>query len=177
VLIEGSDGRWSRAGELFETGPLATDVHLVPLPPAGPGPQRVRLRLARGNWRLDWVGLAALGPRLEPERLVARSIVGVTDDRRKVTVRPGETIVALPGDAYTFDFELPEQPERYELFLSSRGYYLEWIRKEWLADESRARAALMMAAPTAAMRLLAPEFKRHEADMERSFWQSRYAHP
>ena len=35
VFVEDKDGRWSRAGSVFETGPIATDVHLVLLPPAG----------------------------------------------------------------------------------------------------------------------------------------------
>ena len=58
-----------------------------------------------------------------------------------------------------------------------RGYYLEWIRKEWLAEESKARAALMLYAPSLALRVLAPDFKRHESEMDRVFWGSRYAHP
>ncbi len=45
-------------------------------------------------------------------------------------------IVTLPGDAYQLAYRLPEHPERYELFLESRGYYLEWMRREWMADES-----------------------------------------
>lgn len=177
IAVQGTDGRWEPAGEVFETGPIATDVHLVRLPAGAAGPLHVRLRLTRGNWRLDWVGLADLGPRLEPTVLPAKTISGVTDDKRHVTARAGETIVTLPGDAYNFEFELPEHPEKYELFLSSRGYYLEWIRERWLAEESPARAALMMYAPSVALRLMAPAYKQQEAGMERLFWESRYAHP
>ena len=94
-----------------------------------------------------------------------------------MTVRPGDRIVTLPGDAYTFTYELPENPERYELFLSSRGYYLEWMRESWLREESAARAALLLTAPGLALRLMAPAYKRQEAGMDRLFWESRYAHP
>jgi hypothetical protein len=177
VLLPDGAGGWRKVGEAFETGPLAVDTHLVRLPPLPTGPTRIKLRLTKGNWRLDWVALADLGPRLEPARLEPRAIAGKTDDGRAVTPRPGETIVTMPGDAYTFDFELPEHPERYELFLSSRGYYLEWIRREWLAEESATRATLLFAAPSVALRLLAPAYKRQEAGMERLFWGSRYAHP
>ena len=54
-----------------------------------------------------------------------------------MTVPPGDRIVALPGDAYTFTYELPENPQHYELFLSSRGYYLEWMRESWLREEAQ----------------------------------------
>ena len=177
VLLPDGAGGWRKVGEAFETGPLAVDTHLVRLPPLPPGPTRVRLRMTKGNWRLDWVALAELGPRLEATRVPARAIAGKTDDGRIVTPAPGAPIVTMPGDAYTFDFELPEHPERYELFLSSRGYYLEWMRREWLAEENPARAALLLTAPALALRLLAPAYKRQEPTMERMFWESRYAHP
>jgi hypothetical protein len=179
VLVEGPGGRWTHAGSVYETGPIATDVHLVRLPAAGApgGPLRVRLVVTRGNWRLDWIALATLGARVEPTRLSPRAITGLTDGKRPVTARPGQRIVTLPGDAYTFTYELPENPERYELFLASRGYYLEWMREAWLREESPARAALLMAAPGLALRLLAPAYKQQEAGMDRLFWESRYAHP
>jgi len=174
------NGEWQRVGEIFETGPIATDVHLVLLPsslPSSGGPVQIRLKMARGNWRIDWVALANLGARTEPSYLRAQTILGETDAGRKVAVLPGQTIVTLPGDRYDLTFELPEHPDQYELFLSSRGYYLEWIRQQWLEDESRARAAMMLYTPSLALRVLAPEFKRQEAGMERLFWGSRYARP
>ena len=177
VLVPDAGGRWQKVGEAFETGPLAVDTHLVRLPPLPPGRPRVRLRLTRGDWRVDWVGLAELGPRLSPTRIGAQAISGKTDDGRVVSPVPGQVLVTLPGDAYTFDFVLPEHPETYELFLSSRGYYLEWIRQQWLAEESRLRAAMMMYTPSVALRVLASDYKRHEADMEKLFWGSRYARP
>lgn len=177
VLVPADAGGWRKVGEAFETGPLAVDTHLVRLPPLAAGTTRVRLRFTKGNWRIDWVALAELGPALAATRLAPRSIAGRTRDGHAAAPRAGETIVTMPGDAYDFAFELPEQPERYELFLSSRGYYLEWMRKEWLAEESRLRAALLLTAPSISLRLLAPAYKRQEATMERMFWESRFAHP
>jgi hypothetical protein len=177
VLLPDGAGRWRKAGEAFETGPLAVDAHLVRLPPLPPGPMRVKLRFTKGNWRLDWVALAELGSKVEATHLAPRSITGRTGDGRFVAPHPLETITTMPGDAYDFTFELPERPERYELFLSSRGYYLEWMRREWLAEESEAQAALLFTAPSIALRQLAPAYKRQEANMERLFWGSRYAFP
>jgi hypothetical protein len=51
------------------------------------------------------------------------------------------------------------------------------MRDEWLVDEDPARAAMMLADPKRALRVLAPEFKKREAEMDRLFWNSRYARP
>lgn len=84
------------------------------------------------------------------------------------------TLVTLPGDAYDVAYLLPPQPERYELFLESRGYYLEWMRQEWLAEENPWLALRMLADPAGMLRVLAPAYKRGEAGMEEIFWGSRY---
>ena len=88
---------------------------------------------------------------------------------------PPEAVWELIGDPTTFPDWWPIYREAR--FLESRGYYIEWMRDEWLAEEDPVRAALMTADPEGALRLLAPEFKKTEGDMEDVFWRSRYAHP
>jgi len=83
-------------------------------------------------------------------------------------------MLTLPGDEVIFTYRLPEGPERYELFLESRGYYLEWMRKEWLAEESMLRAAALFLDPEDTLRRLAPQFKAEEARLDDLFWKSRY---
>ena len=100
---------------------------------------------------------------------------GIDDPRAKQLLAGTDAVLtAFPGDVYTLVYHLPEDFERYELFLESRGYYLEWIREEWLADENPALVAMMLFNPGSALRLLAPEFKKVEATMEELFWNSRY---
>ncbi|HKA90679.1 MAG TPA: hypothetical protein VKE22_23620 [Haliangiales bacterium] len=170
------NGEWARAGEARETGPLAVDTHLVRLPALPSNePIEVRLRLTKGLWRIGDVTLATLDGAVEPIRAVPR-IVPVRLGRRFGGERAPQTafpLTTLPGDAYDLEFRLPDGD--YELFLESRGYYLEWLREEWLAEESPAKAALLFLAPRLALRMLAPAFKAHEAEMEAAFWRSRYA--
>jgi hypothetical protein len=73
-------------------------------------------------------------------------------------------------------YRLPEGSESFELFLEARGYYLEWMREEWLAEENPARAAQLWLDPSGALRDLAPAFKREEPRIETLFWNSRYVH-
>ncbi|HET6149785.1 MAG TPA: hypothetical protein VFH68_19760 [Polyangia bacterium] len=166
-------GAWQRAGEVFETGPIATDVHLLPLPALPPGTARIKLRLGQGHWRLDWVALVRLGARVQPLRLAPSELRTIHSGDRPAAVN-GQTVVSLPGDAYEYHYQLPAEPERYELFLESRGYYLEWMRQEWEKEESQWRAALMLYQPGLALRWLAPAFKKVEPEIERLFWESRY---
>ncbi len=180
VLVPDSTGSWNEAARVDEMGPIATDVHLVLLPPLPAGATRVRLRLARGAWRLDNVALVRLGRRVQPFDLapaaVHRDGIPDADALARLTDRT-RTLTTSPGDTYVLTYVLPADFERQELFLASRGYYLEWMRKEWVAQEDPVRAVAFFADPHAALRAMAPEFKRGEASLETQFWGSRYVRP
>jgi hypothetical protein len=169
ITAETVGGEWTSAGEVREMGPLAADVVVVPLPSNATG--RVRLRLARGHWRLDYLASVRLGPRVAPTVLEPVSV----RDAAGRSMQKG-ALTTLPGDTYTYAFHVPEG-SAHELFLDSRGYYLEWMRQEWLADENPRRAVQLLLDPGQLLRDLAPEFKRQEAHMEALFWGSRYARP
>ena len=53
----------------------------------------------------------------------------------------------MPGDELQLDYRLPEHPERLELFLEARGYYLEWMRREWMAETNPRAAARLLLDP------------------------------
>ena len=169
---------WTKAGRSKETGPIATDVRAVPLPGVASGPIRVRLEMNRAHWRLDYVALASLGARVEPIRLepneVRRGELPDEEARAKL-LDSTRTLITLPGDAYTLRYRLPEGLDDPELFLESRGYYLEWIRRDWLVREDPARARWMFSHPRQALREFAPAYKRVEAEFETAFWNSRFA--
>lgn len=171
------DGVWETVGEAYETGPLATDVHLVMLPPGASG-ERVRLLLPRGGWRIDSVALATITGKATPVRLAPATIRGtISKDynggRTAATTFP---IVTMPGDRYEFGYTLPPGAE-YELFLDSRGYYLEWMREEWMKEEDPISALRMFITPEQMLKELAPAYKKLEPKAEELFWRSRYAHP
>ncbi|HVO76748.1 MAG TPA: hypothetical protein VMT60_02065, partial [Candidatus Bathyarchaeia archaeon] len=178
VLVPDSSGAWRVADVIAEYGPLATDVHLVPLGRRCLDPVRIRLRMTKGDWRIDYAALAALSRPVEPVRVQPYAALkdGRLDDTVLAVLRdPGQALTTLPGDAYVLMYHLPDTPVNYQLFLESRGYYLEWIRREWIAEENPSLLAEMFFNPQAALTRLAPEFKRVENGMEDSFWRSRYA--
>jgi hypothetical protein len=180
VWIEDGSRGWVHAGDIRETGPLAADVKVVPLPRVAGRDLRVRLRLTRGNWRIDAVALTALGKRVEPVRVHPYAVRrGDKEDPQALAslLDSRKALTTLPGDEVRLEYRLPSEGSRCELFLESRGYYLEWMREEWLAEENPILAARMFIDPAGMLRVLAADYKRVEPNMERLFWASRFASP
>lgn len=74
---------------------------------------------------------------------------------------PDRYLVTEPGDHFRIEFELPsdaggeglddeQEDVGYRLFLESTGHYYEWMRSEWLEEESPERAAIMLLNPEVA---------------------------
>ncbi len=171
-----TEARGVAIGSFDEAGPIAGDVKVIPFEAAG-GPLRVRLRQAKGHWRLDYAAVARLGAPVTPRRLEPVSVEsgGRPDPRALALLRRGDRhLITVPGDEYRIAFDLPEAPHGLELFLESEGYYYEWMRDEWLAEEDEEMATLVVADPAEALRRMAGSFKGREGDMERAFWASRF---
>ena len=93
-----------------------------------------------------------------------------------LTGRAGR-LVTQPGDTLALVYDLPAAAgDAPELFLQSRGYYLEWMRDSWIAEENPERLARLFLLPSASLREMAPAYKKLEPEMESAFWGSRYAH-
>ncbi len=177
VLLQDEQGEWVVEGSVGETGPIAADTRVVPLSFQGKNPGKIRLRLTQGMWRVDQVELVALGGEVLPKRILPNLVSrdGVADaSALRALVDREDALVTLPGDAYDISYRLPENPGGHELFLEARGYYLEWMRQEWMHEENPLRAAQMVLDPAGAMRALASAFKERESTIEYLFWNSRY---
>ncbi|EDM75028.1 hypothetical protein PPSIR1_17045 [Plesiocystis pacifica SIR-1] len=177
-------GAWVPAGGLYEYGPIAKETQAIELPAraradADDGePLRLRLRLTRGRWKLDQ---ASLGERvavpsavtLEPVALVhSRDGRGQADPEGLATLLdPQRRLISYPGDVWTLDYALP--PGSQALFLASEGFYWEWTREDWLAEQSALEAARFFADPRATLRRLAPDFAAMEGELEPVFWKTR----
>jgi hypothetical protein len=170
-------GVWSPVAEYGEQGPIATDVQVIVLPETKDS-VHIRLRLARGNWRVDYLALAALGQTVEAEMLEPEAVIGADgmadEDALERLRRSDEYLVTYPGDRYRLRFLVPDELGSVELFLETRGYYYEWMRPEWLVEEDPVMLALVGADPAAALKVLAPAFKHREAGMDEQFWASRF---
>jgi hypothetical protein len=136
---------WAEVGRVIEPGPIAWSDAAVVFP-TPPGPTvRVRLHFVADAWRIDRVALAAA--RTVPTRPVplagVEGVDGAADDavRARLGGADEDYHVTQPGDRLTAVFE-PGPPGgagdgARTYFLAAQGYYIEWVRGEWL----RARVA------------------------------------
>lgn len=185
VQVRDSVGRWVTVATSAEHGPLAADTKLLPLP-ARPvvdtGGWRVRLVMARGAWRVDFAALAELTGMADPVPIEPLAVFreqrrGTSPDTLALRQLrdPNRYLTTLPGDGYAVQFAVPDGGQSYRYFLAVRGHYLEWMRREWLAEENPLAAAALLADPARAMKALAPRFSALEPVMERTFWETRHA--
>jgi hypothetical protein len=178
ILVCDQAADWRLVGEVNEVGPLATNTHVIPLPDSSAAFHKIRLRFSKGRWRVDYIALAVLQEEVIPKTLYPVEVHGNRvgdDDAREILLDSSRVLVTLPGDEYVLRYRLPVNYHQCELFLKTQGYYLEWMRDEWLPEENPAMVAMMFLNPEEILRKLAPEFKQIEAQMEDEFWRSRYA--
>lgn len=175
VEVQTRDGAWVHAGAFYEMGPIAREVQLVPLPEGVPEDRvRVRLRMTRGDWKIDQVALVTVGSQVEASVHEVREVLRGEHADADALARlsdPERVLVTYPGDAYVLRFDVPEGDR--ELFLQTRGYYYEWMRSQWLAEEDHAAALGFLVDPHGTLKRLAPEYKRLEPAIEELFWKSR----
>jgi hypothetical protein len=179
IAVLEPDGSWRPIGEYYENGPIAADLQIFRFePPASAEPIRLRLRMAKGSWRIDYAALAGRTTPVEPLVLEPTHIAkrGFHDaEAFDALADPDRYLFTYPGDEYRIVFQLPDDDASYEFFLESQGYYYEWMRGEWLAEEDPAMLTLLLTNPDAALRRLAPAFKKVEPQMESLFWSSKFA--
>jgi hypothetical protein len=143
---------------------------------SGEVPCRLKLVLNRGLWRMDYAALVNIKEKVHPLHLATSGIVknGITDSKALSDITdPDRLLLSMPGDEFRFSFPLPDPAARYELFLYTKGYYLEWMRKDWLKEKNLLKFVQMVESPKQYLRAEAPNFKRYEAVMEQQFWNSR----
>jgi hypothetical protein len=176
VYSKDSAGNWKYEGSINETGPIATDFNVIPLSIGGSGNAEIKIILNRGLWRIDYLALATLSEKVLPvviEPSSVETIKGLEANPLQKLKNSNEYLVTYPGDKYRISYSLPFN--NAELFLDSKGYYLEWIRDEWVKEQNFRHLNLMINKPAQFLRKSAGEFKNLEPRMEETFWKSRYA--
>lgn len=177
-------GSWVDVATVRETGPIARNriVVMLPLPLRRAREVRVRMHMTPGMYRLDHLSLVDL---LGPANGEVLLPVALTDhegctikDLDAIQHRDMNKLCALPGDVHAITFQAPQgQADQWQLFLGADGYYLEWMRPEWLdrTDPDRLRAMLM--GNDAEWQALTREYKAMENSMEDVFWNSQTPTP
>jgi hypothetical protein len=134
------DGRYQEVARLPDAGPIAWREAsvVVPIVSTEPG-LRVRLSFTTDHWRIDRAALARTVGRAEGRVVAAAGITGadgrLDPDALAAITHPDERYLqTTPGQRFevVFDGGLPRAGTERTFFLSSQGYYTEWVRGEWL---------------------------------------------
>jgi hypothetical protein len=177
-------GNWKKVYEFGETGPIAWNLQAIPLSPVSDSPGstiRVKLVLNKGLWRIDYLALADIVDYPAPVKLYPNSIryAGAENPGLKASLLEDDEryVVSFPGDNYEMGFLLPAEKNSYELFLIAKGYYLEWIREDWIKGKDIGRLRKIAMDDKKAWEELSLEYKLNESGMEEVFWDSKLVIP
>lgn len=169
--------RWCKQGQCHETGPIAVNTMLVPIRNPDPGSaMRIKLVMNQGSWRLDAISLVALISQAWPvsvDPVSVKAVRGEDQNALSALLDPESYLVTMPGAEYGIRFPLSGDSAVFDLFLSARGYYLEWMRAGWLANKDIKKLKQMLFRPAAYFRQEAAAYKDYESTMEQQFWESR----
>lgn len=167
---------WQYVSGLYETGPIAINQQLVPLnTKSNDGKLKIKLVLNKGLWRIDYAAITNIVSKVDPIELnpVKISNKNQNDDDALLSLKSDKDyMISLPGDEYKIDFILPAEDD-YELFLYSKGYYLEWMRENWLQDKNLWKLRTMFENPKRYLRSELKNYKEYEKTMENEFWNSK----
>ena len=167
---------WEYIGSFNEAGPIAINQQIIPFMPITEGDEiRIKLKMTQGLWRLD---NADLVPDIKPVIPISLNPLwiekeGSLDNEALEAIKnDGENLITMPGDQYKLGFELPEKSD-YEIFIDSEGYYLEWLRPEWMETKNLKKLILFVNNPKKYLRKEAGSYKLYEDHMEQVFWNSK----
>lgn len=141
------DGAYQEVARIPDSGPISWhDVAAVIPVPAGDTRLRVRLSFLADYWRIDRVGVT-FSTRAATPRVIPLSTVtgqgGVVEVEALAHMRtPDETYLQTsPGQRFVarFDAGPPPAGASRTFFLSSQGYYTEWIRGSWIQNATVTR--------------------------------------
>lgn len=173
----GNNKDWELQGGFHETGPIAFNHQILPLKTAVTDSDlKLKIVLNKGLWRVDFLGLTNIKKQVEPIEIVPDNIQsegGVNAAALAKVTTPDQYLISMPGDAYKFNFSLPSNDSDYELFLFSKGYYLEWMRESWIKEKNLFKLVQMRTTPKVYLKAEADAYKIYEADMEEQFWNSK----
>jgi len=176
IYVANQKGSWDFVNSVREAGPIVSDTHLVRIPPVSGETVKVRLRMTKGLWRINSTSVANVKKKVIPQRLAPALVTkdGVADDSARLKMTGSKDyLVTFPGDVYDIMFD-GEYTSDNEYFIESEGYYIEWMREEWLRDENIRQVKRIIMFPSAYLKRMAAHYKIAEPQMEKTFWNSKY---
>lgn len=172
-----NNSSWEKINGFYETGPIAINRQIIPLKNISNTKDiKLKLVLNKGLWRMDYVALTNILQKVTPIEIEANAILnkGILDQSALNDLNSDKKrLISMPGSEYKFNFILPKENTDYELFLYTKGYYLEWMRDQWIKDKDLFKLYQMVNTPKKYLKDEAKNYKKYETNMEQEFWNSK----
>lgn len=140
------EGSWEIQSKIGDIGPIAWKEIAVKIPvEVENNSTLIRLEFFPDNFMIDYIGYECsriLNDTYQVNLLQPQNIV---DDENKfryelieVLEKPDEKyLITNPGESYYLNYNLTSgDTTNTSVFIQSKGYYIEWIRGSWLANNS-----------------------------------------
>jgi hypothetical protein len=174
------DGEFVPAGRISDTGPIAWKPVAAHIPLGDHGDTvRIRLSFLPDSWNIDWLGFDATEEEQPELHYISSSSIqdnagmARADAIRAINDDDGDYLVTYPGEWMDLSFDLPPGAGMQRtLFLDSKGYYVEWVRPEWVRERSQV-AGFDISEPEAIRNRLAQIWVARKPAFENQFFQYR----
>jgi hypothetical protein len=135
------DGGYREVARVTEPGPIAWKQVAAMVPVPAGDTLRVRLSFVADGWRIDEARIATAVARPSERTIPVDAVLdaeGTADDRALSHILDSDDryLQTTPANRFTIHFDVgPESPGEDRTFmLASQGYYIEWLRPQWIAS-------------------------------------------
>lgn len=139
-------GAWLEVAAIPDVGPIAWKhiAAVIPIDESQTGSQTIRLEFFPDNVMIDYIGVDVSTERDAVRLQEVRPSAVVDHDGRDrsdvidvVSENDERFLITEPGEAYEFQYQAKAGERPVTPFVKSNGYYIEWIRGEWVAVRDR----------------------------------------
>jgi hypothetical protein len=140
------EGAWNLQSKIGDIGPIAWKDIGVEIPvEVEKNATLIRLEFFPDNFMIDYIGYdcsSDLNDSYHVNKLQPKNIVDDENkyrfDLNEVLEKPdGKYLITNPGESYYLTFNLTSSDTaNTSVFIQSKGYYIEWIRGNWLVNNS-----------------------------------------
>ncbi|MGB9588590.1 MAG: hypothetical protein ACPL7O_10470, partial [Armatimonadota bacterium] len=175
------DGKWVKHSTIRDVGPITWKYVATEIPVKQTGEVHVRLSSFPDNVAIDYVGFSFDKEEtdgIQIEEISAKQIFDNTGTERDDIISDllfddERYLVTNPGDSYRLQFNVKAQEaSELTLFVSSKGYYTEWIRGSWLRVPNAAYR-FDLSDTQGTLSWLVKSWLQSKDEMEQKFFQSR----
>jgi hypothetical protein len=133
------------------------------------------------NWAIDWVAVSFDSAESVQKTLIKPSnIVGVRGNKLSqveglLDDKDRDYFITYPGDRYRLEFSVDEVAAGIQrtYFVSSSGYYIEWLRMNWIEENESYGPKIPLKLNDELLKRTAKRWLERRNTMESQFYGSR----